>query len=176
MKCPSCGHLKSIVIDSRPSADGQSIRRRRECLECGKRFTTYENIETLPLIVIKKDSSRETFDRNKILNSIIRACDKRQVTLSQMNAVVDEIESALQNSLQNEVPSTRIGEMVMDALKKIDEVAYVRFASVYRHFKDADAFVKEIARELHPEDEASAVGTPAAPAVQAEPRSSAPTA
>ena len=146
MKCPSCGHLKSIVIDSRPSADGQSIRRRRECLECGKRFTTYENIETLPLIVIKKDSSRETFDRNKILNSIIRACDKRQVTLSQMNAVVDEIESALQNSLQNEVPSTRIGEMVMDKLKDLDEVAYVRFASVYRQFRDIGAFMEELTK------------------------------
>ncbi len=146
MKCPSCGHLKSIVIDSRPSADGQSIRRRRECLECGKRFTTYENIETLPLIVIKKDSSRETFDRNKILNSIIRACDKRQVTLSQMNAVVDEIESTLQNSLQNEVPSTRIGEMVMDKLKDLDEVAYVRFASVYRQFRDIGAFMEELTK------------------------------
>ena len=108
MKCPSCGHIESKVIDSRPSSDGSSIRRRRECLECQKRFTTYENIETLPLIVIKKDLSRETFDRNKILNSIIRACDKRQVTLSQMDAVVTEIENALQNTLQNEVTSERI--------------------------------------------------------------------
>ena len=143
MKCPACGHLESKVIDSRPSADGKSIRRRRECLECGKRFTTYENIETLPLIVIKKDLSRETFDRNKILNSIIRACDKRQVTLSQMDAVVNEIESELQNSLQNEIPSTKIGEMVMEKLKDLDEVAYVRFASVYRQFKDIGAFMDE---------------------------------
>ncbi|MBQ5837836.1 MAG: transcriptional repressor NrdR, partial [Clostridia bacterium] len=114
MKCPSCGHLEDKVIDSRPSSDGSSIRRRRECLGCQRRFTTYENIETLPLIVIKKDLSRETFDRNKILNSIIRACDKRQVTLSQMDNVVTEIETALQNTLQNEITSDRIGEMVMD--------------------------------------------------------------
>ena len=127
MKCPLCGHAESKVIDSRPAADGSSIRRRRECLECQKRFTTYENIETLPLIVIKKDLSRETFDRNKILNSIIRACDKRQVTLSQMNSAVTEIENALQNTLQNEITSERIGEMVMDKLKDLDEVAYIRF-------------------------------------------------
>ena len=149
MKCPACGHLESKVIDSRPSADGKSIRRRRECLECGKRFTTYENIETLPLIVIKKDLSRETFDRNKILNSIIRACDKRQVTLSQMDAVVNEIESELQNSLQNEIPSTKIGEMVMEKLKDLDEVAYVRFASVYRQFKDIGAFMDELLKLMH---------------------------
>jgi len=146
MKCPSCGQLESKVIDSRPSADGRSIRRRRECLECGKRFTTYENIETLPLIVIKKDLSRETFDRSKILNSIIRACDKRRVSLSQMDAVVDEIESTLQNSLQNEISSREIGEMVMERLKSLDEVAYVRFASVYRQFRDIDAFLEELKR------------------------------
>ena len=136
MRCPMCGHIESKVIDSRPSSDGSSIRRRRECLDCQKRFTTYENIETLPLIVIKKDHSRETFDRNKILNSIIRACDKRQVTLAQMDNVVSEIENALQNSLQNEVTSERIGELVMEKLKDLDEVAYIRFASVYRQFKD----------------------------------------
>ncbi len=148
MKCPSCGHTESKVIDSRPSSDGSSIRRRRECLECQKRFTTYENIETLPLIVIKKDLSRETFDRNKILNSIIRACDKRQVTLSQMDAVVTEIENALQNTLQNEVTSERIGEMVMEKLKELDEVAYIRFASVYRQFKDIGAFMAELQKLL----------------------------
>lgn len=144
MKCPSCGQLESKVIDSRPSADGKSIRRRRECLECGKRFTTYETIETVPLIVIKKDLTRETFDRNKILNSIIRACDKRHVTLSQMNAVVDEIEATLQNSLQNEVQSDKIGELVMEKLKSLDEVAYVRFASVYRQFRDIGDFMDEL--------------------------------
>ena len=148
MKCPSCGNLESKVIDSRPSQDGRSIRRRRECLECGKRFTTHENIELLPLIVIKKDLSREAFDRSKVLKSIIRACDKRQVTLSQMDAIVDEIEFSLQNSLQNEVPSTVIGEMVMEKLKDLDEVAYVRFASVYRQFRDVGAFIEEITKLL----------------------------
>ncbi len=148
MKCPLCGHPESKVIDSRPAADGSSIRRRRECLECQKRFTTYENIETLPLIVIKKDLSRETFDRNKILNSIIRACDKRQVTLQQMNNAVTEIENSLQNTLQNEITSERIGEMVMDKLKDMDEVAYIRFASVYRQFKDLSAFMDELKKML----------------------------
>ncbi len=148
MKCPACGNIEDKVIDSRPSSDGSSIRRRRECLKCQKRFTTYENIETLPLIVIKKDHSRETFDRNKILNSIIRACDKRQVTLSQMDAVVFEIENALQNTLQNEITSDRIGEMVMEKLKDLDEVAYIRFASVYRQFKDIGAFMNELQKLL----------------------------
>ena len=148
MKCPLCNHAESKVIDSRPSSDGNSIRRRRECLECQKRFTTYENIETLPLIVIKKDMSRETFDRNKILNSIIRACDKRQVTLSQMDNLVSEIESSLQNSLQNEITSDRIGELVMEKLKELDEVAYIRFASVYRQFKDIGAFMEELQKLL----------------------------
>ncbi|MBR5779063.1 MAG: transcriptional repressor NrdR [Clostridia bacterium] len=148
MKCPSCGHLEDKVIDSRPSSDGSSIRRRRECLGCQRRFTTYENIETLPLIVIKKDLSRETFDRNKILNSIIRACDKRQVTLSQMDEAVSEIEITLQNTLQNEITSDRIGELVMDKLKGLDEVAYIRFASVYRQFKDIGAFMEELQKLL----------------------------
>lgn len=148
MKCPSCGHTEDKVIDSRPSSDGASIRRRRECLKCQKRFTTYENIETLPLIVIKKDLSRETFDRNKILNSIIRACDKRQVTLSQMDEAVTEIEITLQNTLQNEITSDRIGELVMDKLKGLDEVAYIRFASVYRQFKDIGAFMAELQKLL----------------------------
>lgn len=148
MKCPMCSHIESKVIDSRPSSDGSSIRRRRECLECGKRFTTYENIETLPLIVIKKDLSRETFDRNKILNSIIRACDKRQVTLSQMDNIVTEIENALQNTLQNEITSDKIGSLVMEKLKTLDEVAYIRFASVYRQFKDIGAFMDELQKLL----------------------------
>lgn len=148
MKCPMCGHLKSEVIDSRPSSDGSSIRRRRVCVKCQKRFTTYENIETIPLIVIKKDQSRETFDRNKILNSIVRACDKRQVTLAQMDAAVTEIETALQNTLQNEITSEKIGEMVMDKLKGLDEVAYIRFASVYRQFKDIGAFMDELQKLL----------------------------
>ena len=148
MKCPTCMHPESKVIDSRPSSDGSSIRRRRECLKCQKRFTTYENIETLPLIVIKKDLSREAFDRNKILNSIIHACDKRQVTLEQMDSLVSEIESTLQNSLQNEVTSEQIGEMVMEKLKELDEVAYIRFASVYRQFKDINAFMKELQKLL----------------------------
>lgn len=148
MKCPMCGYDESKVIDSRPAADGCSIRRRRECLGCQKRFTTYENVENIPLIVIKKDLSRETFDRNKILNSIVRACDKRQVTLAQMDAVVAEIENSLQNTLQNEITSDKIGEMVMDKLKELDEVAYIRFASVYRQFKDIGAFMEELQKLL----------------------------
>lgn len=148
MKCPLCGYDESKVIDSRPAADGSSIRRRRECLGCQKRFTTYENVENIPLIVIKKDLSRETFDRNKILNSIVRACDKRQVTLAQMDAVVAEIENSLQNTLQNEITSDKIGEMVMDKLKELDEVAYIRFASVYRQFKDIGAFMEELQKLL----------------------------
>ncbi len=148
MKCPSCGHFDSKVIDSRPSADNSSIRRRRECLSCQRRFTTYETIETVPIIVIKKDKSRESFDRNKIFNSIIRACDKRQITRSQMEAIVNEIESTLQNSLQSEVSSSVIGEMVMSRLKALDEVAYVRFASVYRQFKDINDFMDELKKLL----------------------------
>ena len=144
MKCPSCSNPESKVIDSRPSSEGSSIRRRRECLKCQKRFTTYETIETVPIIVIKKDRSRESFDRNKIFNRIIRACDKRQVTRNDMEEIVNEIESALQNSFQGEVSSTVIGEMVMEKLKILDEVAYVRFASVYRQFKDISAFMNEI--------------------------------
>ena len=148
MKCPACSHPKGMVVDSRPSADGSSIRRRRECLHCQKRFTTYETIETVPIIVVKKDKSRETFDRNKVLNSIIRACDKRLVTRGEMDAIVSSIESQLQNSLQTEVPSSQIGDMVMQRLKDVDEVAYVRFASVYRQFKDIDAFIDELNKLL----------------------------
>ena len=148
MKCPYCGYDESKVIDSRPTDEGERIRRRRECLKCGKRFTTYEVIETVPIIVIKKDKSRESFDRNKVLNSIIRACDKRLVTRGEMDSVVSSIEMQLQNSLQTEIPSSRIGEMVMERLKDVDEVAYVRFASVYRQFKDIDAFLDELNKLL----------------------------
>ena len=141
MKCPACAYTDSKVIDSRPSADGSTIRRRRECQECGKRFTTYEIIETVPLVVVKKDKSREPFDRNKILGSIIRACDKRQVTRQQMENAVSEIESYLQNTLQSEISSALIGQLVMEKLKALDEVAYIRFASVYRQFKDINDFM-----------------------------------
>ena len=148
MKCPFCGYTDSKVIDSRPSADGSTIRRRRECQECGKRFTTYEIIETVPLVVVKKDKSREPFDRNKILGSIIRACDKRQVTRQQMENAVSEIESYLQNTLQSEISSALIGQLVMEKLKALDEVAYIRFASVYRQFKDINDFMAELQKLL----------------------------
>ena len=148
MKCPACAYTDSKVIDSRPSADGSTIRRRRECQECGKRFTTYEIIETVPLVVVKKDKSREPFDRNKILGSIIRACDKRQVTRQQMENAVYEIESYLQNTLQSEISSALIGQLVMEKLKALDEVAYIRFASVYRQFKDINDFMSELQKLL----------------------------
>ena len=148
MKCPACAYTDSKVIDSRTSADGSTIRRRRECQECGKRFTTYEIIETVPLVVVKKDKSREPFDRNKILGSIIRACDKRQVTRQQMENAVSEIESYLQNTLQSEISSALIGQLVMEKLKALDEVAYIRFASVYRQFKDINDFMSELQKLL----------------------------
>ena len=148
MKCPACAYTDSKVIDSRPSADGSTIRRRRECQECGKRFTTYEIIETVPLVVVKKDKSREPFDRHKILGSIIRACDKRQVTRQQMENAVSEIESYLQNTLQSEISSALIGQLVMEKLKALDEVAYIRFASVYRQFKDINDFMAELQKLL----------------------------
>ncbi len=148
MNCPICATPDSKVIDSRPASEGKVIRRRRECRKCGKRFTTYETVESLPLIVVKKDHTRETFDRDKLLKSVIRACDKRQVTMEQMEDLVVSIESALQNSLQNEVHSAAIGEMVMEKLKLLDEVAYVRFASVYRQFKDIGAFMEELNKLL----------------------------
>ena len=148
MHCPICFTPDSKVIDSRPASEGKVIRRRRECRQCGKRFTTYETVESLPLIVVKKDHTRETFDRDKLLKSVIRACDKRQVTIEQMEDLVVGIESALQNSLQNEVRSNVIGEMVMEKLKTLDEVAYVRFASVYRQFKDIGAFMEELNKLL----------------------------
>ena len=144
MKCPFCSYNESKVIDSRPADEGTSIRRRRECLRCQRRFTTYEAIETVPLMVLKKDGSIEGFDRNKLFNSMLRACEKRQVSLSQIERAVDEIELTLQNSLARECPSSQIGEMAMEQLKTIDEAAYVRFASVYRQFKDIGSFMEEL--------------------------------
>lgn len=144
MKCPYCGYSESKVIDSRPTDEGERIRRRRECLNCAKRFTTYEVIETVPVVVVKKDKFREAFDRNKLLNGLLRACEKRPVPLETLVRIVDEIETLLQNSLDREVPSTLIGTYAMDKLKKVDEVAYVRFASVYREFKDINTFMDEL--------------------------------
>ena len=148
MKCPFCGYSESKVIDSRPTDEGERIRRRRECMNCAKRFTTYEIIESVPIIVVKKDKSREAFDRNKLLGGMMRACEKRQVTIETLEKAVDEIEANLQNSLDREVTSIHIGELAMDKLKDIDEVAYVRFASVYRHFRDINAFMDELSTLL----------------------------
>ena len=148
MKCPFCSYEESKVIDSRPTDEGERIRRRRECMKCGKRFTTYEIIESVPILVIKKDKSREVFDRNKLLSGMMRACEKRQVSIETLEKDVDEIEANLQNSLDREVTSIHIGELAMDKLKEIDEVAYVRFASVYRHFKDINAFMDELSTLL----------------------------
>ena len=144
MKCPICGYTESKVIDSRPSEEGSSIRRRRECLSCQNRFTTYEKIETLPLLVVKKDKTRELFDKNKLLSGIIKACHKRPVTMEQMEEVASDIEAELQNSLSREISSQSIGVLVMDKLKSLDPVAYVRFASVYREFKDLDTLMREL--------------------------------
>ena len=144
MKCPACGYHESKVIDSRPAEEYASIRRRRECLDCQKRFTTYEVVETIPLVVIKKDQKRESFDRNKILSGIIKSCEKRSVSEEQMKKIARDIETHLQNQLQPEVPSNKIGELVMERLKDVDEVAYVRFASVYREFKDINTFMSEL--------------------------------
>jgi len=144
MRCPYCGYLESKVIDSRPAEEGATIRRRRECLACGKRFTTYEIMERLPLIVVKRDGSRQTFDKIKIMNGMLRACEKRPVSVEALEKITDEMEQELQNSLEREVSTTEIGEMVMTRLKDIDEVAYVRFASVYRQFKDVNTFLEEL--------------------------------
>ena len=144
MKCPYCAHLESKVVDSRPADEGSSIRRRRECLSCHKRFTTYETMESLPLMVIKKDGSRQSFDRGKVLGGLIRACEKRPVTYQSLEGLVTEIEQVLQNQMDREISSAQIGELVMERLKKLDEVAYVRFASVYREFKDIDTFMDEL--------------------------------
>ena len=148
MNCPFCAYEESKVIDSRPTDEGQRIRRRRECLQCAKRFTTYEIIESLPIIVIKKDKSRETFNRNKIMNGLLRACEKRPVSIDMLDKMIDEIEITIQNTLDREVTSEKIGELVMEKLKGIDEVAYVRFASVYRQFKDINTFMSELNKLL----------------------------
>ena len=148
MKCPYCGDQDSKVIDSRHSEDGASIRRRRECLACQKRFTTYETVESLPIIVVKKDGSRQSFDRTKILNGMVRACEKRPVSMAEMEAAVTDIEQVMQNSLEREISSSEIGELVMERLKPLDEAAYVRFASVYRQFKDINSFMQELNKIL----------------------------
>lgn len=148
MKCPYCGYEESKVIDSRPADEGERIRRRRECLKCGKRFTTHEVIETVPIVVVKRDKSREVFDRNKLTAGILRACEKRPVSIEQIEKMVDSIEAQLQSSLDREVTSMTIGELTMDQLKNVDEVAYVRFASVYRQFKDINTFMDELNKLL----------------------------
>ncbi len=144
MKCPYCGYQESKVVDSRPTDEGERIRRRRECLSCGKRFTTYEVIETTPLMVIKKDNSREPFDRNKLLSGMLRACEKRPVSLDQLEQAIDEIEQSCQNSLVREVSSQKLGEYALAKLREIDQVAYVRFASVYHQFQDIHSFLEEL--------------------------------
>ena len=148
MRCPYCGYKESKVVDSRPADEGSSIRRRRECLQCEKRFTTYETVESLPMVVIKKDGSRQSFDKRKVLNGMIRACEKRPVSLAALETAALDIEQILQNSLEREVSTEYIGELVMDKLRAVDEVAYVRFASVYRQFKDIDTFMKELNKLL----------------------------
>ena len=148
MKCPFCGCEESKVIDSRPTDEGERIRRRRECISCQKRFTTYEIIESVPVIVVKKDKSREVFDRSKLFNGMLRACEKRPVALEEIERAVSEIDSTLQNSLDREVTTVHIGELAMDKLRELDEVAYVRFASVYRQFKDINTFMDELAKIL----------------------------
>ena len=144
MKCPFCGQTDSRVIDSRPTDEDSRIRRRRECIQCGKRFTTYEVVENLPIVVVKKDKSREPFDRNKVLSGLLRACEKRPVSLDRLEKAVDDIEATIQNSLEREVSTHKIGEYVMEQLMHIDDVAYIRFASVYRQFKDVSTFMDEL--------------------------------
>ena len=149
MKCPFCGDQESKVVDSRHSEDGSSIRRRRECLNCQKRFTTYEMVESLPVIVVKRDGSRQSFDRNKIVNSMIRAFDKRKMDVEDLERITTEIEQSIQNTLDREISTDKIGEMVMERLKPIDEVAYIRFASIYHRFQDANSFMQEISKFLN---------------------------
>lgn len=146
MRCYFCGHLESKVVDSRSAEDGTAIRRRRECLQCGKRFTTYEKIESVPIIVIKKDGSRQSFDRDKLQRGILSSCANRPIPLETIDKVIDEIEAEVHNSLVREVSSMQIGQMVMERLRAIDEVAYVRFASVYKQFKDIESFKEELAK------------------------------
>jgi len=149
MKCPFCGHDEDRVIDSRPAEDGAAIRRRRECIGCGARFTTYEKIETLPLLVVKKDGTREPFNRDKLLNGLLKACEKRPVSNEQLMELLAFVEGQVQNAVNREIPSKDIGELVMKKLKEIDEVAYVRFASVYRQFKDVNSFLEELNEMLN---------------------------
>lgn len=148
MKCPFCNNEETKVIDSRPTEDHTSIRRRRECMKCNRRFTTYETVENIPVFVIKKDGTREPFDKRKILNGLFRACEKRPVSISVLQALVDEVEKSVYNSLEQEITSKKIGELVMNKLKEIDEVSYVRFASVYRQFKDINTFMDELNKIL----------------------------
>lgn len=148
MRCPYCSHDESRVIDSRPADDGERIRRRRECLKCGRRFTTHETVETIPLIVVKRDKSREPFDRSKLMSGLLRACEKRPVPFETIEGITNEIETKLQSSLEREVTAAKIGELAMESLKSIDEVSYVRFASVYRQFKDINTFLEELNKLL----------------------------
>ena len=148
MRCPFCGEQESKVVDSRHSDDGLSIRRRRECMGCLRRFTTYEIVETLPIIVVKRNGSRQNFDRNKINNSMIRAFDKRKVDVNDLERIATEIEQTIQNNLEREITTDRLGEMVMERLKPVDEVAYIRFASIYHRFQDASSFMREISKYL----------------------------
>ena len=148
MKCPFCGYSESKVIDSRPAEEGATIRRRRECLACQKRFTTYEIIERMPLVVVKRDGSRQSFDKVKLINGMVRACEKRPVPLQTLEQIADDIEQELQSNLEREISTVDIGEMVMARLKGVDEVAYVRFASVYRQFKDINSFMQELNKIL----------------------------
>ena len=146
MKCPYCGYAESNVIDSRPTDEGERIRRRRECLSCAKRFTTHEVIETVPIVVVKRDKSREVFNRSKLMAGFLRACEKRPISMEQVEGMIDTIESKLQSSYDREVTSQHIGELVMELLKEVDKVAYIRFASVYKNFEDADTFMEELDR------------------------------
>lgn len=148
MKCPFCGKENTRVIDSRPADDGSSIRRRRQCDECSKRFTTYEKVEAIPLVVIKKDNNRESYDRSKVEAGVYRSCHKRPISVDQINALVDEVETAVFNMEEKEIPSSTIGQLVMEKLRDLDPVAYVRFASVYREFKDVNTFMSEIKKIL----------------------------
>ena len=148
MKCPYCAFAESKVVDSRPTDDGASIRRRRECLSCANRFTTYETVESLPMVAVKKDGRRQSFDRGKVLGGMLRACEKRPVPLAELERIADEVEQELQNGLDREIPTEHIGELVMEKLRRLDQVAYVRFASVYRQFKDIDTFMSELNKLL----------------------------
>lgn len=148
MKCPYCDYYETKVIDSRPTDEGQTVRRRRECINCSKRFTTYEKIEEIPLVLVKKDGTRQSYDRNKLLGGIIRACEKRPVSMKMIEEIADDIEKELYNSMEKEVSTESVGEKVMSKLKNIDEVAYVRFASVYRQFKDINTFMDELKKLL----------------------------